>query len=151
MRERRGRGIHPSPDPSGGRLPDDVKLSDRTYELDTATQASALGDVIRSILTTDGIRTRVVQVQQSAEVVIDAVDAIGGLVRAKRIQKGEAEKVLATLAANDVDQVPTGPVTRYKLAQALSWISQGDGVAVDRASDLEAIAGGLMFGGAASN
>lgn len=132
----------------GAKLPDDLTFSEETYRLDTEMTASALGDLVTQLLTVDGIRTRLEPIQIAAAEVIEPTKAIEKLVRASRITKGEAETVTGLLVESDPSKVPEGPATRFKLAQAISWLSHGaDGI--DRKSELEALAG-LLTNSAAS-
>jgi hypothetical protein len=129
----------------GGRINPDVLLSERTYRLDTQTQASAINDVIRGICSKSGIEDRIAKLRASAEEIIDPAVAVGGLVKAKRITKGEGDNVMAVIARNNPDEVPVGPATRYKLAQAFAFLGHADGVNADRGTEYEALAGLMTF------
>lgn len=129
----------------GRQLPDDIALSEKTYRLDTAAQASLLGDLIRGGLGEEKLRDRLQKVQANAAETVEPEAVLGGLVRAKKLTKAEAEAAMATVARSDPAQVPTGPATRYKLGQALSWISKAGEVRAERTLELEALAGSLIL------
>lgn len=129
----------------GRQLPDDIALSDRTYRLDTQAQASLLGDLIRGGLGEEKLRDRLQKVQANASETVAPEEVLGGLVRAKKLTKAEAEAAMQTVAKSDPAQVPVGPATRYKLGQALSWISKAEGIRAERTAELEALAGSLIL------
>jgi len=129
----------------GRRLPDELRLSAETYRLDSQTQASVVRDVTMSLLDEGWIREQVGQVKGAASKEIEPTQELGGLVRAKRITKGEAEEVEAVLMRGDEAQVPPGPCTRWKVAQAISWVAKEQ---EERQGELERLAGGMVLGGA---
>jgi len=127
----------------GGRLPDDLGLSDQTYRLDSETQASAIQDIGRKLLSTEHIRQELLAVHRAAEKAIDPQNEVQGLVRAKRITKTEAKALEQVMIRNEPAQIPSGPATTYKMAHALSWVSKS--VAAGRRFELEDLAGSLVL------
>ena len=126
----------------GGRLPDDIAMSEETYRLDTRATASAVGDLVRGLLSTEGVRRRFVEAQAAASTT-EAPEVIEGMVKARRLSANEAKSLGETFARSDIAQIPAGPLTRWKLAQGISWLAHS--AQGERASELEALAGSLVF------
>ena len=126
----------------GRRLPDEVELSAETYRLDSKTQASAVRDITVLLLNESHIQRQIEMMKAAASDEVEAQDEIVELVRAKRITKGEANEVKAVLLRGDTAQLPTGPSTRWKLAQAISWVAKER---EERQADLERLAGGMVL------
>lgn len=130
----------------GRRLPDDIRLSESTYQLDTRATAAVLRDTVKSIMEPAKLQKRLEPVQAAAEDRIDASAQVEGLVRAKRLTKTEGEAVTKVLVERDPSVVPTGDPTRWQLANAISSLAHADGLPVDRRDELEAVGGQLLFG-----
>jgi hypothetical protein len=126
----------------GKRLPDDIELSQRTYDLDSDAQASLVGDAMSSLLSVESIQKRIESTQEAASTVIDAEAAIKRLPKLG-LSKTEAESVEKTLVRNQIDQVPSGPVTPYKMASAISFVGQL-AEKPRRRRDLEELAGTFL-------
>lgn len=127
----------------GARLPEDIVMSDETFRLDTRATASAIGDAVRGLLSTESVKRRFIEAQAAASTAVDPEIEISALVKARRISLGEAKDLGATLARSDLSQIPSGPATRWKVSQALSWLSHSAGA--DRSAELESLAGSLIF------
>jgi len=107
----------------GGRLPENIRVSEETYQKDSETQALLVRDAVAGLLTEKTIRDKVEKVEAAASNEVDAEETVKGLVRAKRIGKTEAQKVTAALVNRNGIDVPAGPVTSWSVAQALSWVA----------------------------
>jgi len=133
--ERAMREIH-----LGKRLPENVRFSEKTYRLDTQTTASAVADTVGQLITPDAIQERAEAVQRAASTEVKLDDEIK---RLPSLQKGESESLIAVLARNRIDEIPDGPLTRFKLAQGVSFVAQGSNTA-RRRRDLEELAATLV-------
>jgi hypothetical protein len=131
----------------GRALPDNVQFSDATYLLDTKTQASAIKDAVTQLMTEESVARTIDTANAAANDVIDD-DVVTKLVKARRISVVEAESLNATFSGGDESKVPSGPMTRWKLAQGLSWISKN--ADTDRAEELERMAGANVWATAAN-
>jgi hypothetical protein len=102
----------------GARLHEDLDLSDRTYRLDTATNASALRDVVRNTLSAKGRDRLLAQIRQAHE----------------------TEYTGAQLATA-TRRLPKA--TAWRASNAISWIARATEDPEVRL-DLERLAGGLL-------
>lgn len=126
----------------GGKLPDELGISSETYRLDSETQASAIRDITGKLLTEDYVHDQVAHMRQAAVELIDPQRAVAGLVRAKQITRSQGEDVERVILRGDEAEIPSGPSTRWKLAQAVSWIAKEHG---DRRYELERLAGTMIL------
>lgn len=125
----------------GGRLPDNIALSQRTYELDTKTQASAIRDLTKGIFGKDSIMKRALEIQGASEMEVDMEKELKSLQRGK-LSKDEAKGVERILMANKADDGVTGESTLWKLVQGITAHSRD--LEPRRQRDLQEIAGDLM-------
>ncbi len=127
----------------GARLPDDMALSTQTYALDTATQTSALKDVTAKLFEPAYVRGQFARVQAAAKAELDPEREIDGLVRARRLTPQEGEALEAALMRSNPAEIPAGPTTRWKFAQAVAWLAHG--VERERGMELERLGGSLVM------
>lgn len=104
----------------GGRLPDSLQLSQKTYELDTETSVSAMQDVVAGLLSPAKVNAFLEAIKESNERDINPKNAME--VIQKRLQKKEAEAVRAAFDSPDTHNLPAGK-TAWRLSNALSWIA----------------------------
>ena len=125
----------------GGRLPDNIKLSQRTYELDTKTQASAIKDLTKGIFSKESITQRALEIQGASSMEVDMEKELKSLQKGK-LTKDEAKGVEKILMANKPDDGVTGESTLWKLVQGITAHSRE--LEPRRQRDLQEIAGDLM-------
>lgn len=125
----------------GGRLPDNIALSQRTYELDTKTQASAIRDLTKGIFSKDSIMKRALEIQGASAMEVDMEKELKSLQRGK-LSKDEVKGVEKILMANKADDGVTGESTLWKLVQGITAHSRD--LEPRRQRDLQEIAGDLM-------
>ena len=124
----------------GGKLGDDVAWSDKTYELDTARSASAIGDIVRGHLDAPAVGRLMDTIRAANEAKVDPATALATL--RKQLHKGEAEAAVAKYNSPDVELLPPGN-TAWRLSNAVSWLaSQTEDK--ERALDLMKVAGNLL-------
>ena len=75
------------------RLPDNLQLSNRTYELDTRTTVSAVRDLTRGLFSKDNIMQKAIEIQGAAEIDVDFDQELKRLVKAGSLLKSEGESV----------------------------------------------------------
>lgn len=124
----------------GKRLTEDFKFSQKTYELDTAAAASALGDVVRGSLGKEAIEQKIAVVKHAHEMKIDVKAAEAQLKKA--IGTEDTIRVLEAFRSPDVEMMPAGN-TQWRLSNAVSWIA-GQTKDEDRKLDLQRFAGQLL-------
>lgn len=106
----------------GGKLPDDLRLSDATYRKNTDYLASLTRDVIDNVLSTRAIEGRVAMVRAAHA---QEVDWRRGFARvSKLLTKGEAEQVKTAFEGTDEVMLPPGR-TAWRFSNALSWVANG--------------------------
>lgn len=125
----------------GGRLPENIALSQRTYELDTKTQASAIRDLTKGIFSKESITQRALEIQGASAMEVDIEKELKSLQRGK-LTKEEAKGVEKILMANKPDDGVTGESTLWKLVQGITAHSRE--LEPRRQRDLQEIAGDLM-------
>lgn len=104
----------------GKRLPDNVRLSDRTYQLDTETMASAINDLSSNVLGPDAVNNTLHLLKAANE---DSVSPqnIAAWVK-KNLSKDEGTKVVEKFASADIEMLPAGQTT-WRWSNALSWLA----------------------------
>lgn len=125
----------------GARLDDNLEYSARTIELDTMASTSKLKDVVRYALSEGNVQQTLNVIKTANENGIDP-KAAKELLKA-RLTKGEVDAAIEAYNSPDVVMLPAGN-TRYRLSNAISWISQAEGVTTDRRLELDRYAGELL-------
>ena len=125
----------------GGRLPDNIALSNRTYALDTKTQASAIRDLTKGIFSKPAITRRALEIQGASAMEIDMEKELKNLSKG-RMSKDEVKGVERIIMASKPDDGVTGESTLWKLVQGIT--AQARELEPRRQRDLQEIAGDLM-------
>lgn len=84
----------------GAKLPGNLRLSDRTYELDTQATVSAVRDLARQLYSRETIRKKAVEIQRASETDVDFTAELQRLVKNNRLLKNESEQVEQLLMQN---------------------------------------------------
>lgn len=119
----------------GGRLPPEIRFADETYAMDTQVQALAIRDALPQLLSAEYVEKATAPLRAAMDDEVDAEKAVAGVVRATRIGKAQAADLSRLLMNRDGSIVPTGPVTRWSVAQAVSALAN-DATDVDDATEL---------------
>jgi hypothetical protein len=125
----------------GGRLSEDLKLSQKTYELDTKTMVSATSDIVRAALNPRAIETQLETIRRAAEPTHKLNTqwaAIG-----KALTKTETGKVREAFDGPDTINLPPGN-TAWRLSNALSWVANAEKVPAERKLELQELAGKIV-------
>lgn len=125
----------------GKRLEDNINYSQRTYQLDTEANASALQDVVADTLSPNSINGYLEHIKTLAEEEVQGKDIAGVL--KQKLNKGELEQVQDLFNGNDVVNLPPGN-NKYRLSNAISWLAQSKDVSENRKLELQSVAGSLM-------
>lgn len=126
----------------GSRLPDNLQLSNRTYELDTRTTVSAVRDLTRGLFSKDNIMQKAIEIQGAAEIDVDFDQELKRLVKAGSLLKSEGESVEKILMRNDPDDGVQGGATLWKLTQAIT--AHARELEPRRSRELHEISGALL-------
>ena len=126
----------------GGRLPDTLALSQRTYELDTKTTVSAVKDLTKGLYSRDTIMQKAIEIQGASEIDVDFDKELKSLVQRGALLKNEGREVEKLLMNNNPDDGITGGATLWKLAQGITAFAREQ--EPERSRELHEISGQLM-------
>lgn len=126
----------------GSKLPDNLQLSQRTYELDTRTTVSAVKDLTRGLFSRDAIMQKAIEIQAASEVDVDFEKEIKRLTKDGGLLKAEGQAVEKILMNNNPDDGVQGAATLWKLTQAIT--AHARELSPERSRELHEISGALM-------
>lgn len=126
----------------GGRLPDNLSLSQRTYELDTRTTVSAVRDLTSGLFSADNIREKAYEIQGASEMEVDLEREIKKLTKDGGLLKAEGQEVEKLLMKNDPEDGVQGASTLWKLTQAIT--AHARTLTPERSRELHEISGHLL-------
>tara|TARA_A100000172_G_C3044260_1_gene111822 strand:+ start:6588 stop:7658 length:1071 start_codon:yes stop_codon:yes gene_type:complete len=124
----------------GKRLSPDLKLSQRTYDLDTKTMASSVYDITKSLLSEEVMLKNVAKMKSASNEIIDMDMAIKKL--PKEIHKEEIKGIQTILQNGDEERGIYGKPTKWKLSQAIT--AMANDVGGSRKQELDEIAGKFL-------
>ena len=124
----------------GARLGEDLHLSQRTYELDTQTMASAANDIVVRSLSAESVNGFLETIKKANEEKIEP-HRINEFLK-RHLSKEEAGKVIEAYNSPEIEMLPPGN-TVYRMSNAISWIANGV-EDEDRKLELMKVAGLVM-------
>lgn len=125
----------------GGRLPEDLQFSQRTYDQDTRTSASATTDIVRSLLSPAAVDKRLALIRDAASQETTFAAAYRSL--RNQLNKGETKALKESFESSESILLPAGQ-TKWRFSNALSWIANQTESA-DRRGELQALAGRVVL------
>ena len=125
----------------GRKLPEDLRLSQRTYDLDTQAQASLVTDVMNGFFKPEYVQDFKSKVQRASATEVDAEREIKAL-PVLGLTKGESERVGAVLLNNRPDDGVQGGMSLWKLAQAVGAVARD--AEPERAREIQEISGKIL-------
>lgn len=128
----------------GAKLPDNVPLSPKTYELDSLTQASAVRDITKDLYSSEVIKERMLEIKTASEVTVDPVTYIKHLFTTGKLLKGETEEVGKILMMNNPRAGVEGESTLWKISQGITAFANTETVNARRRMELQEIAGDVF-------
>jgi hypothetical protein len=126
----------------GSKLPDNLQLSQRTYELDTKTTVSAVRDLTKGLFSKDSLMQKAIEIQGASEIDVDFDKELKRLVKGG-LQKSEADSVEKILLKNDPADGVQGGATLWKLTQGLTAFAR-DIENPRRSREIHEISGALL-------
>ncbi len=126
----------------GGRLPESLSLSQKTYELDTQTTVSAVSDLTKGLYSKDTIMQKAIEIQGASEIDVDFDRELKNLVQKGALLKNEGREVEKLLMNNNPDDGVTGRATLWKLTQGITAFAREQ--QPERCRELHEISGQLM-------
>lgn len=104
----------------GGKLPDNIQLSQRTYELDTQTTVSAVNDLTSQLFGRDNIRRKALEIKAAAAKEVNFTQELERLMQKGRLLKTENEGVRKLLMNNNPDDGLAGGPDALETTQAIT-------------------------------
>lgn len=126
----------------GSKLPDNLALSQQTYELDTKTTVSAVRDLTKGLFSTDNIRQKAYEIQGASEIEVDFDHELKRLTRDGGLLKAEGKEVEKILMRNNPDDGVQGGATLWKLTQAIT--AHARECTPERSRELHELSGALL-------
>lgn len=122
----------------GRKLDEGDFYSERTYKLDAATTTSATRDIVKGLLGAEGVKRTLDAINRAATTDLDLDAELTSLKKA--LTKDEIAKVTTALQSVNEREMPLGPPSPYRMANALSWAAskEEDG---DRRMEIQKMAG----------
>jgi len=128
----------------GAKLPDNLALSQHTFDLDSQTTASAIKDLTKNLFSANVIRARLEEIKAASEITVDPVKELKALFSSAKLLKGEADEIGKILMANNPNDGVQGEATLWKLTQGISAFANREDVTERRRMELEEIAGDVF-------
>lgn len=125
----------------GGRLPDNIQLSERTYRYDTMTMASAVKDLTKQLYSPDVIFQKATEVQRASEMDLDINRELKALQKTN-LSKQEVKEVEEVLVQGNPDDGVKGEATLWKLINGVTAVARDK--EPRRKREMQEVAGKLM-------
>ena len=126
----------------GARLGQDMSYSQKTYELDTRTLASATEDVLARMLDATAVKLEVARIEEAAGRTIDADSELKKMMRLTPVERTQAAE---RFRSADIELLPAGN-SAWRLSNAVSFLAR-ESEDARRRLELEVIAGELLTAG----
>lgn len=126
----------------GSKLPDNLRLSQETYELDTKTTVSAVRDLTSGLFSRETLTQKVYEIQGASEMEVDLDRELNNLTKNGHLLKQEGQEVQKILMRNDPEDGVQGAATLWKLTQAIT--AHARELTPERSRELHEISGALM-------
>ncbi len=128
----------------GAKLGLDLGLSQRTYELDSETTASAIRDLTRKFYSSELIRDRMLEIKAASDIEVDPMTQLKEMFSLGKLLKGEMDNIGQLLMrGNPMDGIQ-GESTLWKLSQGITAFANNDKVEPRRRFELQKLAGDLF-------
>ena len=126
----------------GSKLPDNLQLSQQTYELDTKTTVSAVRDLTKGLFSKDNLMKKAIEIQGASEIDVDFEHELKRLTRDGGLLKQEGKEVEKILMRNDPEDGVQGEATLWKLTQAIT--AHARELSPERSRELHELSGQLL-------
>ena len=137
VRERTLKQVH-----LGGRLPENLQLSEETYRQDTKTVLLTVRDATRQLYNKDIIRKKALEIERAEDTAVDFEAELKKLVKNNKILKNEEVAIQKILMDHNPEDGLQGSPSLLNLTQALTAYGRNQNSA--RTRDFAEIAGELM-------
>lgn len=126
----------------GSKLPDNLRLSNETYELDTKTTVSAVRDLTSGLFSRETLLRKAREIQGASEMEVDFDRELRHLTSNGTLLKSESSEVQKILMNNNSEDGVQGAATLWKLTQAIT--AHARELTPERSRELHEISGQLM-------
>lgn len=126
----------------GSKLPDNLQMSQQTYELDTKTTVSAVRDLTKGLFSKDNLMKKAIEIQGASEMEVDFEHELKRLTRDGGLLKQEGKEVEKILMRNDPEDGVQGGATLWKLTQAIT--AHARELSPERSRELHELSGQLL-------
>lgn len=126
----------------GSKLPDNLQLSQQTYELDTKTTVSAVRDLTKGLFSKDNLMKKAIEIQGASEMEVNFEHELKRLTRDGGLLKQEGKEVEKILMRNDPEDGVQGGATLWKLTQAIT--AHARELSPERSRELHELSGQLL-------
>jgi hypothetical protein len=126
----------------GAKLPDNLQLSQRTYDLDTKTTASAIRDLSAGLFNKENLMRKAIEIQGASEINVDMSDELRKLVGKGSLLKNEGDSIEKILMNNNPADGVQGAATLWKLTQGMTAFARD--AEPRRAREIHEISGELL-------
>lgn len=126
----------------GSKLPDNLQLSQQTYELDTKTTVTAVRDLTKGLFSKDNLMKKAIEIQGASEMEVDFEHELKRLTRDGGLLKQEGKEVEKILMRNDPEDGVQGGATLWKLTQAIT--AHARELSPERSRELHELSGQLL-------
>lgn len=126
----------------GSKLPDNIQLSNETYEYDTKTTVSAVRDLTRGLFSKENLMQKAIEIQGASEIDVDLDIELKNLVKKGSLLKSDEESIEKILMNNNPEDGVAGGATLWKLTQAIT--AHARELEPARSRELHEISGALL-------
>lgn len=126
----------------GSRLPDNIKLSDKTYKLDTDTRASLISDILKDRMTSDMIEKYSMEIQDANNMKVNFEQEFVQLPKLGVLKEEVKEVQEVIQSGREEDGVNIQGSTLWKLVNGITAVANSKNGT--RMRDLQEVAGKLM-------
>lgn len=126
----------------GSKLPDNLALSQKTYELDTKTTVSAVKDLTKGLFSRDNLLQKAVEIQGASEIEVDFDKELKRLTANGGLLKQESKEVEKILMRNNPEDGVQGGASLWKLTQAIT--AHARDLSPERSRELHELSGQLL-------
>jgi len=128
----------------GAKLSADLGLSQRTYQLDSETTASAIKDLTANFFKAEVIRDRMLEIKAASEIEVDPYTQLKALFSTGRLLKNEMDEIGKILMRGNPMNGIQGESTLWKLTQGITSFANDQKIDMRRKMELQQIAGDLF-------
>lgn len=108
----------------GGRLPDELEISNKTYQLDSDTQSSLTYDMVKQLYAPSTLEAKIEAIEKAASTECDLDRELINIAKKGIIAKAEGEEIRTILMNNNPEDGVDGGNSLWKLSQGISAIAR---------------------------